>query len=106
MIHNYFWVIHITVEKIIISQHMASRGGPLKVLTSGIYRGPSGESQGTNTKIDDFMKKLFFRSNSNNRNNKYSKVLKKDGRPRDVYGTQLQDVLGTSAGRWSTMFFN
>ena len=64
MIHNYFWVIHITVEKIIISQHMASRGGPLKVLTSGIYRGPSGESQGTNTKIDDFMKKLFFRSNS------------------------------------------
>ena len=26
-------------------------------------RGISGDSQGTNTKIDDFMKKLFFRSN-------------------------------------------
>ena len=25
--------------------------GPLKVLTSGTYRGPSGESQGTNTKM-------------------------------------------------------
>ena len=27
--------------------------GPLKVLTSGTSRGPSGDSQGTNTKIDD-----------------------------------------------------
>ena len=38
--------------------------GLLKVLTSGTYRGPSGDSQGTNIKIDDLMKKLFFRSNS------------------------------------------
>ena len=38
--------------------------GPLKVLTSGTSRGPSGDSQGTNTKIDDLMKKLFFRYNS------------------------------------------
>ena len=38
--------------------------GPLKVLMSGIYREPSGGSQGTNTKIDDLMKKLFFRGNS------------------------------------------
>ena len=38
--------------------------GSLKVLTSGGYRGPSGDSQGTNTKIDNLMKKLFFRSNS------------------------------------------
>ena len=38
--------------------------GPLKVLTSGTSRGPSGDSQGTNTKIDDLMKKLFFRCNS------------------------------------------
>ena len=30
----------------------------------GLQKGPSGDSQGTNTKIDDFMKKLFFRSNS------------------------------------------
>ena len=34
--------------------------GPLKDLTSG---GPSGDSQGTNTKIDDLIKKSFFRSN-------------------------------------------
>ena len=33
---------------------------PLKVLTSGTYRAPSGDSQGTNTKIDDLMKNLFF----------------------------------------------
>ena len=38
--------------------------GYLKVLTSGISRGPSGDSQGTNTKINDLMKKLFFRCNS------------------------------------------
>ena len=38
--------------------------GPLKVLTSGTSRGPSGDSQGTNAKIDDLMKKLFFRCNS------------------------------------------
>ena len=37
---------------------------PLKVLTSRIYREPSGDSQGTKTKIDDLMKKMFFRSNS------------------------------------------
>ena len=34
--------------------------GPLKVLTSGTPRGPLGDSQGTNTKVDDLMKKLFF----------------------------------------------
>ena len=38
--------------------------GPLKVLTSGTYRGPSGDSRGTNSKTDNLMKKLFFRSNS------------------------------------------
>ena len=37
---------------------------PVKVLRCRTYRGPLGDSQGTNTKIDDFMKKLFFRSNS------------------------------------------
>ena len=37
---------------------------PLKILTSGTSKGPSGESQGTNTKIGDLMKKLFFRGNS------------------------------------------
>ena len=38
--------------------------GSLSVLMSGTYREPSGDSQGTNTKTDDLMKKMFFRSNS------------------------------------------
>ena len=38
--------------------------GPLKVLTSETYKGPSGDSQKTYTKIDNFIKKIFFRSNS------------------------------------------
>ena len=38
--------------------------GPLKVLTSGTSRGPSGDSQGTNTEINDLMKKLVLRCNS------------------------------------------
>ena len=63
MICNYF-----RIEKIIIGNtqpaHDVQGTSPeslLKVLTSGTYRGPSGDSQGTNTKTDDFMKKLFFR---------------------------------------------
>ena len=56
---NYFRVIHITIEKIIIENtepaHDVLRKSP---------EGPTGNSQGINTKIDDFMKKLFFRSNS------------------------------------------
>ena len=71
MICNYFRAMHITIEKIIkgIPQPAhevpgTSPEGSLKVLTSGTYRRLSGDSQGTNTKIDDFMKKLFFRSNS------------------------------------------
>ena len=71
MIRNYFRVIHITIEKIIIWVIQPAHGilwtspeGPLKVLVSGTYKWPSGDSQGTNTKIDDFIKKLFFRSNS------------------------------------------
>ena len=39
---------------------VTSTEGPLKVLRSGISRGPSGDSQGTNTKIDDLMKILLF----------------------------------------------
>ena len=38
--------------------------GPLKVLTSGTSMGPLGDSQGTNKKIDDLTKKVFFRCNS------------------------------------------
>ena len=89
MLHNYF-----RIETIIIGNtqpaHDAPRTSPeslLKVLTSGTYRGPSGDSQGTNTKIDDFMKKLFLRSirvvyyisvSVFYRMNKYSKVLNGD----------------------------
>ena len=71
MIRNYFRVIHVTIEKIIIGNtqpahdvRVTSPEGPLKFLTSGTYRVLSGNSQGTNTKIDDFVKKLFFGSNS------------------------------------------
>ena len=75
---------------------------PLQVLTSGTYRGPSGDSQGTNTKTDDLMKNLFFRSNSPciyisipvfYRKNKYSKVLNGD-----VHGTSAGPSCGTSRG--------
>ena len=37
---------------------------PLKVVTSENYRGSSGDPQGTKTKNENLVKKLFFRSNS------------------------------------------
>ena len=71
MIRNYFRVIHIIVEKIIIGNTQLAHDVPgkspeglLMVLRSGTYKSPSEDSEGTNTKIDDFMKKLFFRNNS------------------------------------------
>ena len=58
MICIYFGVIHSTIEKIIIGKTQPAHDGPetspvgsLKVLPSGIYRGPSGDSQETNTKL-------------------------------------------------------
>ena len=67
MIRNYFRVIYITIEKIIIGNTQPthevpwrSPEGPLKVLTSGTYKGPSGGSLETNTKIHDFMQKIVF----------------------------------------------
>ena len=66
MICNYFQVIDITIVKMIIwniqlAQDVpgTSNKSPLKVLTFGTYKNP-GDSQGTNTKIDDFMKKIVF----------------------------------------------
>ena len=66
-----FRKMHIIIEKIIIGNtqpaHDIQGTFPevlLKVLTSGTYRGLSGEFQVTNIKIEGFMKKLFFRSNS------------------------------------------
>ena len=68
MIRKYFWVIHIIIKKIIIGNTQLAHDVPgtspegfLKVLMSATYRGPSGDSQETNTKINDFMKKIFFR---------------------------------------------
>ena len=69
IIHNYFWVINITINKIMIRNNQpahevpgTSLEGPQKILTSRTYKGPSGDSQETNTKIDVLMKKLFLRS--------------------------------------------
>ena len=69
IIRNYFRVINITINKTIIRNNQpahdvpgTSLEGPQKILTSSTYKGPSGDSQGTNTKIDDLMKKLFLRS--------------------------------------------
>ena len=61
-----FWI---TLFKVILTQltqdvPVTLPKGPLKVLTSGTYRGLSGDSQRTNTKIYNLMKRLFFRSNS------------------------------------------
>ena len=71
MIHNYFRVIYILIEKTVIGNTQpthdvpgASPEGLLKVLKPETCRGLSGDSQWANKKIDNFMKKLFFRSNS------------------------------------------
>ena len=68
MICNYFQVIHSTIKKFIIGNTQPAHDVPgtslerlLKVQTSGTYKEPSGDSLGANTKIDDSMKKLFFR---------------------------------------------
>ena len=136
MIRNYFRVIYILIENIVIGNTQPAHDVPgrsseglLKYLKSETCRGLSGDSQRTNTKIDDFKKKLFFRSNSpcitylqkyyifdicfcfftGRTNFKSSKQVS----PQDVYGTQLRDVPGTkwwdvlrtSVGSRSDMFF-
>ena len=67
MIRNYLRVIHIIMEKIIIGNTQpahdvpgTSPEDPLKVLTSGTYRGPLGKSQGTNAKTWWFYEKIVF----------------------------------------------
>ena len=118
MIRNYFRVIFILTEKIVIGNTQPTHDVPgtcpeglLKVLKSDTCRGLSGDSQGTNTKIDDFTKKLFFRSKSPciTYLQRYyifdicfcflqeEQIFKSSKRvhPRDVYGTQLRDVPGT-----------
>ena len=75
--------------------------GSLKVLTSGTYKGSSGDSQGTNTKTDELTKKLFFKSNSPcityvilfSAGKKNSKVIRD---VRDVHGTSMGPNCGSS----------
>ena len=76
--------------------------GPLKVLTSGTSRGPSGDSQGTNTKINDLMKNWFLDAILLVLHIYFCFLLEKQifkrskrGRPRDVNGTQFRDVTRT-----------
>ena len=114
MIRNYFRVIGITIEKIIIGNTQpahdvpgTSLDGPLKVLTSRTYEGPSGDSQETNTKIEKNKKLFLFLQEK--------QIFTSSRRecPRDVYGTQLRDVyrtkwwdaVRTSVGRRSNMIF-
>ena len=76
--------------------------GPLNIVMSQTYRGPSGYPQEKNTKTYDLMKKMFFRGNSPCIIYLFlflqkQQILKssKRGRPRDVYRTQLRGVPGT-----------
>ena len=63
MIRNYFWVMRITIEKIIIEKNP---GGPVRPrdipwrAPKCLNVKPTRNSQGTNTKIDDFIKKIAF----------------------------------------------
>ena len=124
MIHNYFWVMHITVEKIVRGNTQPAHDvprispkGPSHWDLQGTFRGLLG---------DQFKDCRFYE------NNYFSDVIAlllhicfwflheekifknpKRERPRDIYGTQLRDIpgtnwwdiLGTCVGRRSTMFF-
>ena len=74
----------------------------LKVLTSGTSRGPSGDSQGTNTKINDLMKKLFFICNSFFITHLfllfYWKIKYSKGLNGDIHGMSTGPSCGTSWG--------
>ena len=68
--------------------------GPLNIVMSQTYRGPSGYPQEKNTKTYDLMKKMFFRGNSPCIIYLFLGIDIR-GRPRDVYRTQLRGVPGT-----------
>ena len=94
---------------------VTSPEGPLKVLIPGTNRGLLGDSQGTNTKIDDLMK-IFLEAivlvlhiySYFYRKKKYSKVPNGD-----VHGTSVGPSCetsrgptdGTFSGRQSNMLF-
>ena len=127
MILNYFQVIHITIEKIIIGTTQPAHDVPetspeclLKVLTSRNCKRPSGDSQGTNTKMMILWKTCFtevivlalYICFCFLQEEQIFKSYKR-GPPRDVYGTQLRDVkwtkwwdvLRTSVGFRANMSF-
>ena len=127
MICNYFWVIFILIEKIVIGNTQTAHDvqgtspkGLLKVLKSETWSGLSGDFQGTDLKIHDFMRKLFFRSNCPCvtylqrycifdlcfcflQEEPIFKIPKRV-RPGDVYGTQLRDFPETKWSRTSVKY--
>ena len=67
MVRDYFRVIHITMEKIIIGNIQpahdvpeTSPEGPLKVLMPGTSKGLLGDSQGTNTENEKIKNCFYF----------------------------------------------
>ena len=69
------------------------------------FQGPAGNSWGANTKTDDLMKKVSLDAIVLVLHIYYCFLLEKQifksskwRRPRDVYGTQLRDVLGRNDG--------
>ena len=129
MIRNYFWMIHITIEKICHRKHPAGTGLPRivpckssKCLNVKTTREPTKDPQGPLRRPIQKLMILW--------KNCYSEVIdlvlhicfcflqeeqilksSKRGRPRDAYETQLLDVHGTtwwdvlriSVGRRSNM---
>ena len=133
---NYFRLIYILIKKIVIGNTQPAHDVPgtspeglRKFLKSETCRVLSGDSQETNIKINDFMKKLFLGSNSPcitylQRHYTFDicfcflqeeQIFKccKRVRPWDLYGTNMRyvpgtkwwDVLGTLVGRRSNMFY-
>ena len=93
---------------------------PARDLTETSRLETPGDLQGTNTEIDDLMKRVFFRCNSPCFTHPSLFFTGKTNiqkfwigtstsvyrtRVQDVLGTKWWDVLGTSAGRQSYMFF-
>ena len=90
---------------------------PAPSLTFWTSRWPSGDSLGTNTKIDCLMNKMFFRCYCPCFIHHYCFLLEKNKDLNgDIQGTFMGlscrtsrakwwHILGASAGRWSYMFF-
>ena len=64
---NYFRVIQTKIRKINMGNTQPAHNVPWTSHEGSLnvrgYKGPTGDSHGTNKNIDDVMKKLFFRSN-------------------------------------------